>query len=1366
MCIRKWLRGRRDLFIENEKRSPKTINGIYYFFYLFHRLGQFFCFWFGGRFVYFLLFILSGLLLAELYYIQFLLSLDFPISSTTPGSHGWESLVSWSGFGQVVLIYMIVVILIWIWSYQSTLVIEEFTDDTCSDKDHKITGIDTLLIVKLGRISQLYRDVNEQRPISTLTGEFRQISAVLRVDSPMALLTNAESTTSKLSLGPIEIPVGLFISVFNNLGRGPRIRGSVRKEKDGYVLLATMSGRKFNYTWKINSREKRSDDSEFLTGGRGRKDEICGREANNISDNVPEECPIIDMVKDLAYQIYTDLPSTGSYKWQATCRFNSGLRSYRECLRTPKDQDENLKKAEHLFQKALVYDNTFANAWYNLGVVYSERNLRNAAEKAFLKSIEQDPNEPTAYYALAQTRYHWYFWKKGISTNEYESHVLNHCSQVCNLFLKLEYPFEKLRYRLHRWTFPDYYLLLAQNLNLTGLTYMQMALNATDVKEDDKRKLIEIAIKYHKKALALSWKNYSHFTPFGIDNDNCAKNEWEGGCRFLAECLSDLGWACVFRFHYANKKDDTKKDNKSLKFAGYLINKALMLNYKMNSDCTCPELHWRMGVVHLCNKNAGEACKSFERAIKINPETMKYPLSLLFASGYFSKKEDRIYEDCNLDALQYAVQSYENEREMRDDQWRSLQILLDLMKFDLICIPDCRKCVPELFLLCNLRRFVSIYYCINKDLDFYDEGCTSEYEKYLGLLRKQIEIMNPDTLSCDCAGKNGPKGCKLKNWMFGHYYATKGRLYNFRGIYNSGLKPDYELNPDHKLNSEYKCYQDLNLDVAEDNYKKAFRCFREFPKEREILFSKMSLVEMMKDSHDYSLALVNAVTGHELNPMGDYQHIIQGILSRDTKNYARSIDYINEALERAYNIPNHSHYINNQYYRKMAYSHFMLAGVCSDPRQKKKHFDKFLTNLDQSHKIFALGLKKELKADDKQGENEIDWSSDKLNKISKIYDSIMASNIWKGWVFSEKKEYSKAIYYYNIVFSYYNGDFTEKIKIASGNQLWPGKKYQGFDETLISLHLLGSVYYKLKNYSESLNCHEKIIGYKDLIQDYVITGCKGEDCEGTLFIGDKIWLITHPLEIFIKAYLAKVRICADMHVFCEKNNSRTETSAGIGECFDKARILINALIDIKESNIKKSNENVDLLLKELYSDFFKCKGLIALEFNMVIPKDKDIFSENEEKQDEENSGGNPIPEKENQTTLKTEKNSSNLKKVSIPKSIESAIRYFQKSIGYYPDPETYVFLLKAFEKKINLKKKPKDEEEKETCINEAKAYLDALKRVDAGKEHGEFIREYENKLEKFPIKEDDKDLARFVAEINEKYKVEINEKTKSEEDDK
>ena len=1255
-------------------------------------------FWFGGRFVYFFLFVLSGLLLISFYFLHFLLSSYSKISYQSLLNIISEDIISWSGFIQVVVIYMILIILIWISHYHSTLVIEEFTDDTGSDKDHKITGIETLLIVKLGRISQLYRDVNEQRPISTSTGEFRQISAVLRVDDPIDQLANAQSTTSKVSLGPIEIPLGFIISIFNNLGHGPRIRGSIRKEENGYVLLASMSGKNNSFTWKINSRDgesknldpMKSDPEEILEDDNKAKRDI-------IEYNVSKECPIIEMVKDLAYQIYTDIPTTGSYKWQATCLFNSGLSNYRKCLRTPKDQISNLKKAEQNFQRALAYDNTFSTAWYNLGVVYSEMKLQNAAEKAFLNSIAQAPNEPRGFYALAQKRYLDYFWKKGHTKDDYLNRILTNCSQVCDLYTHLQYPFESLLYRLHGWKFPDYLFLFAQNLNLVGLTYLEIAIHAEDIKNNinEKKDALEKSINFHKKALRFAWKNYSRLSSFGIERDIFKKIEYEDSCRFLATCMSDLGWALIFKSHLINNDFDVRGEKNgqpqnNLDVAEGLFKRALNLNHRLNSHCSCPELHWRLGVTYLCKGQFTGASEQFKKAIRINPRVTKYQFSYNFASYKQDPKGFLDSDCCNINGLEYAVKSFRDEKkEGKDDQWKSLNLLKMLMRSN----PD--HYLPCLLTNSSIERFLISLYLINDYLDYYDEDYTSKYTDLIKELEERVISMFEGNRPPECQKKCNPDNpaysdCRLMNWMLGQIHIIKGRLFYYKAINLPGL--DYEKIDD-------------NLVISEKCYKYALKYFKDSPEEKIQVFSEIGLIKATRNPPALSESLFNTVYSHQLNPMGDYQHLIQGILGIHLKSYRQSINYINEALTRAYNIPDHSHYINNKYFHKLAYSHIQLASSCVSSDQieeRDSHLKNALNALTESYNVFAAGLKKELKEDEEFNSPNYCPNKDKFLKISSLYDSIMASFFWKGLIYTGKRDYCQAAYNFKIVSSYYQPDIVGRENEM--NISWPGRRWKGFDEYVLSLYKTGISYYGLKNYPDALSCFDIIIGYKELFTEY----------DPKQLIGKKLWVDIHPFSVLITAYICKISLCIEIHA-CNGNTNYGPKSENI---LDKNQINYELFLDyisnskllidelekvLKEVRNQKiqdteTNEKIELYINLHNADLYQCKGLIALEFDKVIPED--------------------------------------VQKIPASDPTQYAIESFKKSIEYYPEAESYVFLLKSFEKNLNLKEISEDE--KEDCIKEAKAFFDALKKIDVGKEHEDFIKEYEKKLKEFSKKDTEK----------------------------
>ena len=111
-----------------------------------------------------------------------------------------------------------------------------------------------------------------------------------------------------------------------------------------------------------------------------------------------------DMVKELAFRMFTDLALSGSVRWRATSTFSEGLRFYRDCLRTPEGRRLKLKQAEKKFIETLGEDREFASANYNLGVLYMELNQVQAAEEAFQRAISQNPSSWRGYYALAVCR--------------------------------------------------------------------------------------------------------------------------------------------------------------------------------------------------------------------------------------------------------------------------------------------------------------------------------------------------------------------------------------------------------------------------------------------------------------------------------------------------------------------------------------------------------------------------------------------------------------------------------------------------------------------------------------------------------------------------------------------------------------------------------------------------------------------------------------------------------------------------------------------------------------------------------------------------------------------------------------------------
>src|SRR5712691_8278010 len=259
----------------------------------------------------------------------------------------WPQLWSrlWSQLGSILALYTLLWLLWWAWKARKSLVIEDFANYAGTQFDTDVKGLATLLVVKLGQ-----------------------------------LLKDAVSSQSKLSLGPIEIPIGILMSLLGHIVQGPRIIGSLHKDNGDLVLTAQIVGGKYPFKWRVNSASL----------------------PVQSTDQSPHD--LVDMVEELVYRMFTDLELVGSSRASATAAFCEGLKAYRDCLRTPKDRLRNLKIAEKQFIQTLAEDVQFDLAYYNLGVVYTELGQTEAALATFEKAITQNPNSWIAYYALALGR--------------------------------------------------------------------------------------------------------------------------------------------------------------------------------------------------------------------------------------------------------------------------------------------------------------------------------------------------------------------------------------------------------------------------------------------------------------------------------------------------------------------------------------------------------------------------------------------------------------------------------------------------------------------------------------------------------------------------------------------------------------------------------------------------------------------------------------------------------------------------------------------------------------------------------------------------------------------------------------------------
>ena len=291
-------------------------------------------------------------------------------------------------------LWLAVLLLIAFSNTRGRFIIGEFRDST-KRGDEPAVDLAKLLLVEISRLGDLLRVVGDQRAVSSELSHQRALDATLSVDALTDSLQGTVSAESKITVGPISIPLAPFITLLGKVVQAPRLTGKVHRDGCVLILTAQTSGRG-GLSWRV--------------------------QADTDASQTRLSAPVLSsMVRELALRIYTDLTLGRAVRWEATDKFVEGLQRFRSCLRTPKDRKVNLQRAEDLFLDALGEDEEFPLAYYNLGVVYTElhglavaagreeeaKTRLSAAETSFGRAIEKDPTRWECYFAFAQTQFRY-----------------------------------------------------------------------------------------------------------------------------------------------------------------------------------------------------------------------------------------------------------------------------------------------------------------------------------------------------------------------------------------------------------------------------------------------------------------------------------------------------------------------------------------------------------------------------------------------------------------------------------------------------------------------------------------------------------------------------------------------------------------------------------------------------------------------------------------------------------------------------------------------------------------------------------------------------------------------------------------------
>jgi hypothetical protein len=537
-------------------------------------------------------------------------------------------------------------------------------DKTKDAKNQPSKGLADLLIIYLNRINELYRVVDEKRAIRTGGGAGKPIEAVMETESLSNALENISVGTSEFVLGPIKIPIGSFTSLAGRVVRGPRIVIGIYQRKqdnrDIPFLAASLTGLKESNSWLVDPKKPLEEETE---------EEI----ENHLKE---EDRSVENMIEELAHRIFANFAvgKTGKlYSWRASYEFTEGLRAYRDSLLTSKNRIYNLKKAEKEFIQALVEETNFSLAYYHLGVVYTEIGQKEAAESAFLKSIDKDPHRWEAYYALGLNRFDRaercechickiYGFKNSMIGNELDFEK-NYCSfsypdipPDCMDYLAKEYEgiimlCEHVIYRIEDIGFirrdfstlaKVYNLIGHANRNLWKLQLKQSNPAANgEINEDLQTEIKKKFLKSENNfvlAIGYSWLNLAF--------SELTEDETESNKAIVSECLIDLADLYLLKYGSDRRVYDMKFANYSKK----ALEKAICIN---PADCN---LHFKLGEAYCSLDNYVEAAREFEYAAGIAPEKSIFWANIALAYAFASKKERELAKEM---MIRKSMRAYE-----------------------------------------------------------------------------------------------------------------------------------------------------------------------------------------------------------------------------------------------------------------------------------------------------------------------------------------------------------------------------------------------------------------------------------------------------------------------------------------------------------------------------------------------------------------------------------------------------------------------------------------------------------------------------------------------------------------------------------
>lgn len=285
--------------------------------------------------------------------------------------------------GVILLAYLLVEFIRYARTASTNVAIDEFKDcraknlgPNSKESSPIVEDLNDRLVVELDRICTLYRSITESMYAVSGSPGMRPKPPRIIVETPGTMQTASQGSQS-LTLGPVNIPLGLIRELASSFVRGVRVVGLLFEEGSRLQLVVHKIDPKEQLSWTVMEPKKTGNAALPAT-------------------------PVLDgMIQELACKMFASMEMRGPHEWKAVRSFNQGLEEYLHSKTKPHDRIVGLRRAEKKFVEALSEDKSYHKAHYNLGVIYYEQKKWQAAEKAFISSILSNPNDVPSYYALA-----------------------------------------------------------------------------------------------------------------------------------------------------------------------------------------------------------------------------------------------------------------------------------------------------------------------------------------------------------------------------------------------------------------------------------------------------------------------------------------------------------------------------------------------------------------------------------------------------------------------------------------------------------------------------------------------------------------------------------------------------------------------------------------------------------------------------------------------------------------------------------------------------------------------------------------------------------------------------------------------------